>query len=144
MVRRSDFLHIAPQAWIGAAMILLAVPIHWAGACLFAAIIHELCHCLAITLCGERVVRVEIGIRGAKIESSPLSTGKSIVCALAGPVGGLLLGLGSSTFPRLATCGFLQSVFNLLPFYPLDGGRALRGIICLIRERWEKRKIPCK
>ena len=58
-----------------------------------------------------------------------MSGGREVVCILAGPLGGLSLLLLCRRFPRVAICGMLQSVYNVLPIYPLDGGRALRGIL---------------
>lgn len=141
MARDSDFfLRLAPETGILAAAILLLVPLRWALAWITAALWHELFHCLALLLCGRRVYGISIGICGAQIYTDNLRDLETFVCALAGPVGGLTLLLFSAIFPRLALCGLLQSIFNLLPVYPLDGGRVLRGITAaLLPEKWANR-----
>ena len=50
-------------------------------------------------------------------------------CALTGPLGGLCLLPFLRWIPRIAICAGVQSLYNLLPVYPLDGGRALRCIV---------------
>ena len=51
---------------------------------------------------------------------------------MAGPAGGFMLLLLKRAFPALAICGFLQSAFNLIPVYPLDGGSVLYALFTLI------------
>ena len=60
------------------------------------------------------------------MELGCLSPVRELLAAAAGPVGSLSLMLMGRFFPRLALCGLVQGLFNLLPIYPLDGGRILR------------------
>ena len=131
MVRGSK-ISVSPQFFVFAALMLLAVPLPWLAAWFFATLVHELCHCLSLRLYGKEIERFSIGINGARIETQSLTDRQAIICALAGPIGGLLLLLCAKAFPRLAICGFIQSAFNLIPVYPLDGGRAVRGIINML------------
>lgn len=113
-----------------AALMLLILPLNWLSAAFFAALFHELCHCAAIYLSGGGVQKISIGAGGAVIETTQMEPANELVCALAGPVGSFLLLLASGWFPRLAICGCIQGLFNLLPVFPLDGGRAVE---CLLR-----------
>lgn len=115
---------VAPEAYVCAALMVILIPLPWLSAWLIAVVIHELFHCLAIILSGKQISGIEIRIDGARIQTGALSDIETLFCTLAGPIGGLSLLLGAHTFPKLAVCAFLQSVYNLLPIYPLDGGRA--------------------
>lgn len=108
------------------ALALLLLPLNWVFAAILAAVIHELCHYAVVRLCGGEVRRLWVGLTGAQMEVRRLTPGKELLCALAGPAGGLALLLVVRWFPRTAVCGGLHALFNLLPVYPLDGGRALR------------------
>ena len=143
-MRDSDLICGTPQAWILAAVMLLLVPLPWVSGWFFAALLHEASHCLAIYLCGEHIHRIQIGCRGAKITTGTLSDGKAIFCALAGPASGFLLLFLAKQFPRLAVCGFFLSLFNMLPIYPLDGGRALHCFLDILCRHRKQIKIPCK
>lgn len=80
-------------------------------------------------LWGGRVSGMAIGSRGAVMELRGLGTAAELLAAAAGPVGSLSLLSLSGIFPRLALCGLVQGAYNLLPIYPLDGGRILRCIL---------------
>lgn len=106
---------------------------------LLSALLHELGHCLAISLLGGRVTRLRLSLTGAELRLSaahPLSCGKMIPAALAGPAVNLLLALGSAALARrgggeqlyfFAGLNLGLACFNLLPVGWLDGGRVLKN-----------------
>lgn len=111
---------------------LLVLPLNWLSAAFFAALFHELCHIAGVYLCGCKIVGFHISFGGAAIETEPMDTGRTLLCTLAGPVGSFLLLSLHRYFPRLALCAGVQGLFNLLPVYPLDGGRILRCLLSLL------------
>lgn len=123
-------LELPPRVCLWAAFALLVFPLRWLLAWLLAAAVHEGFHILAIFACGGKIRGMRIGLGGAVIEIAPMSPGRELICALAGPGGGLLLLSVARWMPLTALWGLIQSVWNLLPVYPLDGGRILR---CLLR-----------
>ena len=110
------------------AFLCLTLPLPWLAAAMTAAVIHETCHILAVFLSGGTIQRMIIGVHGAVIDASSLPVLPHLICILAGPAGSLLLALIGNSLPRLALCGLVQGLFNLLPLYPLDGGRALKCV----------------
>lgn len=123
---------VDPWAAVAGAFYLLVLPVSWLAAAVAAAAVHEGCHLLAAHLTGGRVESITIGVAGAKISVRFPDRNAELVTALAGPVGSfLLLGFLPIT-PEIALCGQVQGLFNLLPLYPMDGGRICR---CLL-ERW--------
>lgn len=116
---------IRPGAPVLLAALLLMLPLQWVAAMLIAAAFHECCHCVAVLAMGGKIHCVTIGTNGAVMEISPMSENKELVAALAGPIGSILLILLVRILPRVALCGAVQGVYNLMPLLPLDGGRVL-------------------
>ena len=110
------------------AMSLLVLPLRWIAAAVTAATVHEACHALAVSLCGGRLRTLSVGKGGAVMVADPMTPTREFLCTMAGPLGSALLVLTLPWLPRVAFCSAIHCVYNLLPIYPLDGGRALRCI----------------
>lgn len=122
-------LEISGTSWILGAMLLLVVPLNWLLAAITAAVFHELSHSAAILLLGGKIHGLKILPDGIRMETSPMRVWQEILCSLAGPAGSLLLMLLAKHTPRIALCALVQGCYNLLPVFPLDGGRALRCLL---------------
>lgn len=118
IVLSASFLYILAGA-------ILLVPIYWVAAWLLALAIHEFCHYVALKLCGASVSCICLGGNGIVMETQQLSYGKEAICAYAGPLGALLILLFARYVPRTSICTIVLSAYNLLPIFPLDGGRGL-------------------
>ena len=116
------------------ALMGLLFPLGLVAGIVLAALIHECGHLIAVRLTGGRVLAIRLRAGGARIETAPMPPGKAAVCALAGPGAGALTIFAWRFFPEMALAGLVQTVFNLLPIYPLDGGRVARNICCKLRD----------
>lgn len=127
---------------------------------MFFAILHELGHLLAGLLLGMKPEKLEVKPYGVsisfqlttkdynrKIKHGNLLEVKKILVALAGPVTNLImiaifLQMNMNVFEGLMVlyANVLLILFNLLPIYPLDGGRVIKGIFHLFfgKRRAEK------
>lgn len=100
---------------------------------LAAAAAHEAGHVMAIYLVGGRVTGIRLGMCDAKIETRGLGYRQEIFCALAGPGMSVLVCLAlRKAYATCAAISLLLGLFNAMPVYPLDGGRALRAGLCLV------------
>ena len=113
---------------LGLGMLLL--PVRFLVGVTLAAMVHELGHLTAMYFMGIPVLGFIIRPFGARIEAGSMEPGAEILCALAGPLAGALTVFAWKWFPELAAAGLVQTVFNLIPIYPLDGGRVVRNICC--------------
>ncbi|MDO8879358.1 MAG: site-2 protease family protein [Coriobacteriia bacterium] len=111
-------------------------------------VLHELAHSLVARAGGLRISKVTLFLFGgvSQMEAEPRSPGHEFLVAIAGPLtsvvlagvfwGGHLL-LRASGAPDvvwvpleyLAFINVSLALFNLLPGFPLDGGRVLRALI---------------
>lgn len=125
-------IRVDADAFLWAAILLVFVPIRWIMAVAAAATIHELGHLAAILLLGCRIRGISLSPQGAVIHTDPLPPGKELLAALAGPAAGLALLAVVEYIPLAAFCAAVQSIYNLLPVYPSDGGRALHCAAALL------------
>lgn len=120
------------------------------------AIIHELGHLIAGMLLGMKAEKIEIKPFGVaidfnikrkdyivKIKKGNLLEVKKVLVALAGPMTNVLI-IFILAIPTMFQINqeekmlmFFSNItlilFNILPFYPLDGGRVLKGIIYILK-----------
>ena len=129
-------LEISPWSCILAAASILLLPFRLLIAAFAAAIIHELCHLSVMRFFSVPVQGIRIGTFGLVIRSGYMTSGQELLCAAAGPAGSFILLLTWKVFPLLAICGLIQGLFNLLPIYPMDGGRILQGLTLLGKEKY--------
>ena len=120
---------------------------------MFASIIfHELCHSLVARRFGLPMKGITLFIFGgvAEMDEEPPSPKAEFFMAIAGPASSILLGLfgyvvsvaGEEWLPvpvagvleYLTIINFVLAGFNLVPAFPLDGGRVLRSALW----QWKK------
>ncbi len=115
-------------------------------------VLHELGHTLAARRYGIHTPRITLLPIGgvAQMERMPDNPWEEIVVAIAGPmvnvvIAGLLIygfgvavneqaltsveSPGSNFWSRLAAVNIMLVVFNLIPAFPMDGGRVLRALL---------------
>lgn len=111
------------------ALLLLSLPLDWLGAVAVSSLFHEFGHILALCLLNGKIISIKIQLCGCVIESSPMEPWKQFCSILAGPAASFLLLFLCRMAPKIAICGLLQGLYNLIPILPLDGGRLLRLIL---------------
>lgn len=101
---------------------------------LAAVTVHELAHAAVLLLLGGRIESVRLSFAQVELRTGLLSDRTELWSTAAGPGINLLCGwLFRRWMPAFAAVSLLLALFNLLPVWPLDGGRLLRT---LLRMRW--------
>lgn len=144
-----DFAAVAGAAGVSADRIELS-PLFWGAVlavALFASVaVHELAHSFVALRSGGHVREITLMLLGgvSQIERMPGGGRREVLMAAAGPA--TSLGLGALLFAArallpqgamdlrlgvfyLAQVNVALGLFNLLPAFPMDGGRVLRGLL---------------
>ena len=122
-------LEITSGAYLTAAAGVTLLPPDVFTAVFSAAAVHELFHLLILRLLCVPVYRITLDWAGVKIRCGAMTPGDEFLCSCAGPVGSLSLLTLGSVFPMVALFGLIQGIFNLIPIYPLDGGRMVSAAV---------------
>lgn len=108
-------------------------------------LIHEMAHSLVARTRGMSVNSITLFLFGgvSNLQEEPKQPGAEFVMAIVGPLtslalAGIFWGLSKISNPQsmagalvgyLALINLVLAIFNLLPGFPMDGGRVLRSII---------------
>lgn len=137
--------HLSAWALIAAGLVVTVI--------FFASVIaHEYAHSIVANHRGLRIKRITLFIFGgaSELQHEPDSPKTELLMTVAGPltslaIAGLFTGIWLAARQAhltaieivsqpVATLNFIVGLFNLVPAYPLDGGRILRSIIWLVRK----------
>jgi len=147
------------QSWAGAALFVFGL--------FFSILLHEAGHALAARKYGIRtqeIVMLPIGGL-ARLERQP-KAGEEFWVAFAGPLVNFLIGVGllgvtwitggrialehwreasdHNIVSRLAVANLVLALFNLLPAFPMDGGRVLRSLLAEKRTLEDATRITAR
>jgi stage IV sporulation protein FB len=148
---------VSPMFWLSAALLGMqwfemfgpSALATWIGVMFISILIHELGHALAARSLGYHPFISLYFLGGvASYEAGFVSPWRRVYVALMGPLAGfglyfLCAGLENArlvplsvTIVQLKLINWWWSLFNLLPVFPLDGGRILEGLTSAIVPRW--------
>lgn len=133
---------IHPLFILTAVLAVIFAAIDFLIALTVAVIFHELAHALVAKQLGTMISRITLTPFGGalNLQTKVLTSYQQRLIYLAGPVASLLLSLlfGAMVwlfptffihFEYLVVANFMVGVINLLPIYPLDGGKVLAQVV---------------
>ena len=129
----------------------------WMGIVFVSVLLHEYGHALAGTSCGVKTHSITLGMLGgvALLENKQRTVKQDLWITVAGPLVNVVLWLGCTVLLTrlimvgqdaawmewLAVTAYLNwwlLLFNLIPAFPMDGGRILHGLLLLAgQSRWK-------
>ena len=124
------------------------------------AVIHELAHLVAgviLKFKPDKIELIPLGLTisfkinfddfNKKVHKANQFEIKKIIVAFAGPFVNLVLALVFYYFnflpkinQQIVYANLLIAIFNLLPIFPLDGGRILKGVLHIFFGKWEAKQ----
>ncbi len=118
----------------------------------FSVLIHELAHAYVANKLGYNVSNIYVDLfnGAAEMNISQIHERDSVKIVSAGPLSNLLLGVVSIFFYKafatkfifdLIVVNLLLFIFNILPIYPMDGGRLLRDGLYLFNKNRRKSRV---
>ena len=160
-------------AWIGATsfarggLVTALVSVIFVVGVFVCVVLHEFGHALAARRFGIRTPDITLLPIGgmARLEKMPEKPREEIIVALAGPAVNvviwlvlmLIVGVGTELealqqldepavgfWSRLAAVNLFLAVFNLIPAFPMDGGRVLRATLALSMDRTKATAIAAR
>lgn len=139
------FVALSRDVWSPRVTGLGAVALSTAFTCAFFASVlaHELAHALVARALGVATLEISLLLFGgvARIVSEPVDAGGEALMAMAGPLVSVTLagvlwlasqlvgGWPGDLIALLGLANLVLAVFNLLPGFPLDGGRVARAVV---------------
>ncbi len=145
------FVALSHDVWAPRVTGFGAVVLSAAFTCAFFASVlaHELAHALVARALGVATMEISLLLFGgvARIVSEPVDAGGEALMAMAGPLTSVTLagllwlasqvvtGWPGDLIALLGLANLVLAAFNLLPGFPLDGGRVARAVVWRITGR---------
>ena len=124
----------------------------------FSILFHELGHAYMAVKLKLQIERIHLYLFGgmAELKHRPIFPRQELFVALSGPLASFLLSgifylvflflppdvhLTRMVFKFLVQINFLLAAFNLIPIFPLDGGRCIRAIFWFITRKYSKASV---
>lgn len=108
--------------------------------------LHELGHSIVAKSKGSYINEIVLFPLGgvAKISNIPKRPADEIQIALAGPAVSLILALLFANVPIIGQVNLSLFLFNLIPAFPMDGGRVFRALLTKKKGRLEATRIAAQ